>query len=173
MCVPAIIDASAFNLVTSRSCFELRKWIKRRDGIVIYSEKGKYWTELRKYPEFFNLLFSYRTANLAKPVSNVALKEAYIYFNNTNVTPISNDKHILALAKASNASVLCANDKNLEKDFKNSKLIPKSYGRSRSVYPLFKDKKRHIPQDSKVQNKYLTHRRCSKNKVIFNCVAAL
>jgi len=42
---------------------------------------------------------------------------------------ISNDQHILALSKISAVRLLCTNDSDLEKDFKNPKILNKPRGK--------------------------------------------
>ena len=48
---------------------------------------------------------------------------------------VSNDAHIIALAQISGARLLCSNDQDLHKDFKNKKLIDSPRGR---VYSTFR-----------------------------------
>lgn len=41
---------------------------------------------------------------------------------------ISNDAHVLALARCSNARLLFTNDRKLQEDFRNSKILPRPEG---------------------------------------------
>ena len=67
----------------------------------------------------------------------------------------SNDLHILALARTSNATLLFSNDKKLHDDFRNRKLLPNVGHRRRAVFP--------DTSSPKNQERFLSRRRC-KNR---------
>ena len=60
MCVRTLLDASAFRHVCESSArtagHQLRRWITRGDGIVVYSEDMAYATELDRYGMVGNCL---------------------------------------------------------------------------------------------------------------------
>ena len=47
----------------------------------------------------------------------------------------SNDKHVLELALASDALVLCSRDQKLQRDFIDPQILPRVGSRLREVYP--------------------------------------
>ena len=60
MCVRTILDASAFGHLCSgtknSAGDQLLKWIRRGDGVVVYSTYGKYYEELSKNRKAHELL---------------------------------------------------------------------------------------------------------------------
>ena len=129
----------------------LRKWIDQGHGILVYSEEGGYAGEIADHPKFLSLLSEYRRSDRARLIRAPSIEQEQQRVNALKVR--SNDRHILALAGASNARVLCAMDSKLQDDFKNSSILPKVGKKQRSVYPL--------DATSKVQREFLEKRRCT------------
>lgn len=48
MCVRTITDANMFGELLSDEVKPLRKWIKRKDSILVYPDGGKYHEELKR-----------------------------------------------------------------------------------------------------------------------------
>lgn len=129
----------------------LRKWIDQGHGIVVYSEEGGYAGEIAEHPNFLALLSEYRRSDRARLISASRIEKELKRVNALGVK--SDDRHILALAGASDARVLCSKDYKLQDDFKNSGILPKVGQKKRSVYPL--------NGKSSVQREFLSRRRCT------------
>ena len=138
MCTMVIIDASVFSKAlpsqNKRGDPELLSWIGRRHGIVAYEQTGGYGKELRKNQRVFDLFREYRRGQRAKLIAATALQKAEDQLQNAPIK--SNDRHILALALASDALVLCSGDKDLHKHFCNVRVLPKIGIQSRAIYPI-------------------------------------
>lgn len=178
MCVRTIIDTNMFGELLSDKIKPLRKWIERKDGILVYPDGGKYHEELKR------LGFSIHNLDIEQPQGphnkqhdhepkqskNIRLL-LRTYRRRGSVTRIrrscvevedecvatcsfrSDDPHIIALALASSALVLCTNDGNLKKDFTNCALLPRVGSKPRAVYPLH--------AQSAVQRNFVDRRKCA------------
>lgn len=162
MCTMVVIDTSVFSKILPRnreqSDSEVRAllpWIRGRHGIVAYEETSVYRDELRKNPRIWALFREYRRGQQAKLIGPPALEEAKERLQNATIR--SDDRHILVLALASNALVLCSNDRDLRKDFLDIELLPKISRQPRAVYP--------IGQPRKEQNEFLNGRKCPHRAV--------
>lgn len=137
MCIPAIIDASALGTVLDpREGAELRSWIQRGDGRVVYSNDGGYWNELKKSTRMFRLIEAYRRAGHARFVTADSIRAAEESLAHITTRSGTKDKPVLALAKVSDALVLCSDDSDLKDDFLDAGMLPKVGRRKRSVYPM-------------------------------------
>ena len=127
-----------------------RNWVGRKDGILVYSEGERYGTELSESRRTLDLIRSYRQRGspLLIPDSAVAAQNAQFAARRIR----SNDAHILALARASQALVLCTDDTKLRKDFLDSEVLEKVGRIRRGVYPL--------NASSTKQRKFVDRRRC-------------
>ncbi len=88
----------------------LRKWIEK-NGKVAYSPTKKFENELPK--RMREIFARYREAGKLKLVS----KEAVMRTQNSLTGLISNDPHIIALAKVAKVNLLVSSDKKLQRDF--------------------------------------------------------
>lgn len=126
----AIVDASVAGLVFTvpyrPEYLPLWRWIEKKDGKIVYG--GKLADELNRVPEAKRLLFRLKQAGLARLCSpqNVNNEETFV---RKQRLCRSNDPHVIALARISGARVLCTNDRDLEKDFKNPQLVPSPQGK--------------------------------------------
>ena len=155
MCIPTIIDASAFgDVLHSPAGADLREWIKRGDGRMVYSERGGYRNELARSEQMQVLVREYRRANRVHLVAADSIRVAEESLARVTTRSREKDKPILALALASRASVLCSNDQNLMADFRDTGLLPRVGGRRRAVYPT--------GASSAVRSQFLRQRRCPK-----------
>lgn len=150
MCIATIIDANGFGSFLNDVNSALRSWISRRDGFLVYSIEGDYAKEIQKSRRMMDVITAYRRNNAVKLISSEEIKAADMTLPDNIIR--SNDRHVLALAKASNALVLFSDDQDLQDDFRNSKLLPKIGGRSRSVYPVAQPRSRQL--------RFLGRRRC-------------
>ena len=92
----------------------IHNWLKKRNGTLVYSNHSAFRELSIRYQRSLILYVRDGKAKII-PKENVAreiqkIKKAY--------TLKSNDPHIIALAKASNTTVLCTKDKKLQIDFK-------------------------------------------------------
>lgn len=164
MCVRAIVDASAFRHIcepTPKSAGDqLRRWIVRGDGRVVYSpDDTGYADELGKNSEFRRLLRDYNQRGLAIEIESEHIQAALDQIPDPPVRQ-SDDPHILALAVASEATVLFSCDGPLRKDFANHQVLPNVGRRHRRSVP---DVLIGLPQDtSRTANrrKFLAKRQC-------------
>lgn len=163
MCVRTILDVSAFGHLCSEAKDsagdQLRKWIDRGDGVVVYSTYGKYNEELSKRKEARELLRSLVDDGKAEDVDRADYKAA-LHKIPSNPPRKSNDSHILALALASEATVLFSCDKNLRKDFANVEVIPKIGRQGRRSVPGLVEK---VPDDitkARERKRFLNSRKC-------------
>ena len=153
MCIATIIDASAFGAVLDPSAgTELRSWIDRGHGRVVYSNHGGYWDELVKSGRMLELIEAYRRADRARLVDAASVRVVEESLMHVATRSGAKDKPVLALAKASDALVLCSTDGELTDDFLDAQLLPKVGRRKRSVYP--------IARSGVTQRRFLGRRRC-------------
>lgn len=161
MCMVTIVDANVLwkmapaSNKAEKQDFELCSWIDRGHGVLAYSTKGKYYKELSHSTKIWNLFEEYRRAQKAMLIdkSEIEIAEGKL----RSMTIRSNDKHILALALASDALLLCSNDNKLKIDFADHNLIPKVGGKSRVVYP--------IDESPETRKDFLQERRCPNRKI--------
>ena len=120
----------------------VHQWIKRR-GKVIYSAEGKYACEMRDVPgksgekmrEMFKRYFQAgRAERIGKKECDSADKSLPADADlESNRPGKGSDRHILALAKAGGATLLCTGDKGLMSDFTDhvprGKVFPRGFKR--------------------------------------------
>lgn len=163
MCVRTVIDASAFRYVYEPSertaGHQLRRWIMRGDGVFVYSEDTSYATELNKCGEVRDLLSDFIQRGHA---IHITAAQVQTEKNRLPARPIrrSDDPHMLALAAASQATVLFSCDSDLQGDFANCNILPDVGRHKRRSFPL----KVNHPQDTTDagrRRKFLEARRCA------------
>ena len=98
----------------------VHKWLENQNGKLTYSDHKKLQKEMTK--EYRLNLETYHQAGRTRFVPKKEVSKEISKIKKAH-TLKSNDIHILGLAKASKAKVLCTKDKKLEQDFKN--IIPK------------------------------------------------
>ena len=111
MCM--VLDASKLGdfLNKKKDMKPIHKWLEQKSGKLVYSNQEKVQKELRQLQEYYR-------AGKALFIPKEKVEKEIIEIKKKHVVK-SNDSHMIGLAKASNAKVLCANDKKLCKDFKN------------------------------------------------------
>ena len=120
----------------------LRKWVED-DGRIVYYQHGKYMKEVER-ANATTLMEGYKGAGKAKLLDKGKYTNAIKKFNKLKIR--SNDKHILALAEASGATMLCTGDNKLKKDVKERiskvKIYPDSetYPNSKKAQETMLDK---------------------------------
>lgn len=153
MCIPTVIDASAFgDVLHSPAGADLNAWIMRGDGRIVYSNRGRYWNELARSKQMLDLMREYRRANPARLVAADLMRVAEESLTDVTTRSGARDKPVLALAMASGALVLYSTDQDLIADFLDTRLLPRVNRRKRAVYPT--------NQASAVRRRFLMQRRC-------------
>ena len=150
MCTKTIIDASVFGKFDAPQMRPFWNWMNNGHGILIYTDGGKYDKELReRAPTAYRRLTAYRQSGQFRLVKWDQVREYELALNRSSLR--SNDPHVIALARASDALVLCSCDGDLKRDFVNRALLPHVNRRQRAVYPS---------GDRKKQREFLHRRKC-------------
>jgi len=104
----------------------LWSWVRCKDGCIVYG--GALATELARVKEGARQLKVLSAAGKAyePPSGAVAVEERAV--RRLGIA-VSNDLHVIALARISKARVLCSADRYLHADFKNLRLLPAPKGR--------------------------------------------
>ena len=130
MCViiDADVAARVFAVPPEDDFAPLWKWIEHKSGKIVFGFAGKLGVEWKKLAKAKRRLLQMWRAGqaLQVPATRIEAEE-------NAVTKLaickSNDPHVIALARASGARILCTNDQNLETDFKNGELVPSPRGK--------------------------------------------
>ena len=164
MCVRTIVDASAFRHIcepTRNSAGDqVRGWIDRGDGRIVYSiDSTRYAEELERNRVFRAILRRYVQRGLAMEIGTESVQAAVHEIPGHPIRQ-SDDPHVLALALASEATVLFSCDRPLQKDFANHRVLCNVGGHPRRSVP---DVRIGLPRDtSRAANrrKFLERRKC-------------
>ena len=150
MCTAVIIDANVFGDIDKPEFDVLHSWLHGGHGFLAFTDHGRYAQELDRNNRMLMLLGAYRQAQRIKHVPANMVREVEYALDASAM--ISNDKHVLALAMVSGATILCSRDERLKIDFLNRELLPKVGRRKRAVYPL--------DQQRKERRQFLDGRKC-------------
>lgn len=90
----------------------IREWIGKK-GKIAYSPTSQFEKELKKHEKMKKQIDVYREAGKLKSVSKEKVENTQRHLQNL----VSNDPHIIALAKVSRTRLLVSGDKKLHKDF--------------------------------------------------------
>ena len=154
MCTNAIVDTNLLSLLYgSTRDAELYNWICDGHGNIVYTEY-KYsdcFIEIQQVSAARNIVDVLRRNGNLKLITDDEMKQNMIFDDNDIE---SDDPHIMALARAGDALVLCTGDQDLMKDFKNHKLLPKVGRRSRAIYPH--------KEEQKTRRSFLQQRECDR-----------
>lgn len=154
MCVVAIVDADSFPVLARRQGEGdnlFLSWIGSRHGILAVSNAGQYFAEIRKNGAVMELIRRYDQGGQLQKISADQLSVTDDQIAQKNLR--SNDSHILSLALASDAKVLCSKDDKLRDDFKDRDILPAFGPRRRLLYP--------IAGSSKQRREFLNRQRCA------------
>jgi len=126
MCV--IIDANLapriFNVPTPPEFRPLLRWIYSERGGLVFG--GLNMKELFRIKRARHAIKELRRHHRAIEILGTEAEQSRI---EADLPFVSDDPHIIALARLSNARTLCSEDNDLHSDFKNLKLIPRPKGR--------------------------------------------
>ena len=139
MCTVAVVDKNSFwriapspnKLDRKDSC--LTSWIEQGYGVLAYSTEGGYLEELADNERILRFFVEWRRQPIARLIGSCQLNHARSKLRHVEIR--SNDRHVLELALASEALILCSEDKRLQEDFVDPQIIPRIHSRSRKVYP--------------------------------------
>jgi predicted nucleic acid-binding protein len=125
-----IIDASVaglfFRVPHDANYAPVWTWIERRDGKIVYG--GELAGELNRLGSARRLLVELQRKGRAYLIQATRIQEEekrVVGMRNRR----SDDPHVLALARASGARILCTDDDDLEADFKNVEIVPRPRGK--------------------------------------------
>lgn len=139
MRIVAIVDKNSFWRIAPSekkadridSC--LISWIERGYGVFAYSLEGGYFEELADNERILRFFLEWRHQPWVRLIGACRLDDARSKLRDVEIH--SNDRHVLELALASEALVLCTEDKKLQKDFVDPQILPRIDSRSRQIYP--------------------------------------
>ena len=154
MCTAVVFDANVLGELVKPEFSLLHEWLSKGHGVLIYTDTGKYAQEVGKNGRMLKLLGEYRRAQVVRQITADAVRKANDTFNPTALKSGKKDQHILALAKAGDATILYSKDQPLGEDFRNQELLPKVGRRDRAIYPAKQPKSR--------RRKFLEARKCRK-----------
>ena len=103
-----------------------RDWLGRSNGGIIVAG-GRLFRELVQNPNFRSFFEARQQAGRAIRVPDSVVDAAEDELQSVDTR--SNDKHVLALARVSGARLLFTNDRALQADFRNSRIVPGTRGR--------------------------------------------
>jgi len=123
--VDANVAARVFAIPCDTDYAPIWNWIEDRDGKLVYGGRNR--TELERVGEARRRLFTLWQAGRAIRITaeRVSVEERIIAKLGRCR---SDDPHVIALARASGARVLCTEDVDLERDFKDRQLVPRPRG---------------------------------------------
>ena len=134
----AILDASVVSQVFGRRCPPAGKaffnWIAKRHGRLIVG--GKLDRELARNGGFRSWIRDALLSGKARRLDAALVSEAAARVEQEH-TCRSDDHHVIALAQLSGARLLYSNDKKLNEDFENPRLVPRPFG---SVYTTLEER---------------------------------
>ncbi len=130
MCV--IVDANlasrVFQEPAEADFAPVLKWILEQGGELVFG--GHLATELARMEKPRRFLRALLQAGRARRVSDESLDAEEMVVEATGHCR-SNDQHVLALARVSGARTLCTHDRDLQRDFRDPKLVSHQRG---SIY---------------------------------------
>ena len=128
MCV--IVDASVagrvFSVPHELDFVPLWRWLEKEDGKLVYG--GRLTEELDRLPKSKRLLAEMKRGGRALQFPRRDVDEEEQAVGRLRLCR-SNDPHVIALARVSGARVLCTNDRTLESDFTNLRLVSSPKGK--------------------------------------------
>jgi hypothetical protein len=127
MCV--IVDANLASAVfgdpTDADFVPVLHWLREGKGSVVYG--GQLAEELRRVESARIFLAALNQAGGARPLKDEEVCVETKRLRKTGQV-VSDDPHVIALARLSGARTLCSRDKTLHADFKNKRLIDNPRG---------------------------------------------
>ena len=136
MCERLILDTSASYIVLDKEVgmrdAYLKEWIRQGHGTLCYTVYGKLGTETRKTKSFMRKLETWQSRGRAIRASLEKMDEARNAIEGFKLR--SDDPHILQLAIACRAKILCTDDNKLKRDFED--VVARVIGEQTKLYPF-------------------------------------
>jgi len=126
--VDASVAAAVFSSPPQPDFVPVLDWLEQRDGCVVYG--GRLATELARLEKARRYLRTLLQAGRALLFPDEAIRVEEATVIRTGLCR-SNDSHVVALARVSGARTLCTDDGDLQRDFRNPRLLSHPRG---SVY---------------------------------------
>lgn len=118
MCI--ILDANLFSEYCSDRCKirPVREWVEGRKGKIVYSPTTKIKKEWYDYGPMKKKMIAYWRGGMLDQVDRMKVCDLTKELEKSGIL-VSDDPHIVALAKVSGATLLVTEDTKLIKDFKS------------------------------------------------------
>ena len=173
MCVRFIVDRNVLFVVMSKKSRRERdlgflEWYDNRHGLLCYAEETYAGEETRAEEKTYaeenadqmKMLRRRKEAGQAHVVVEQQMREARAQLDMSDFEIGSNDRDVLALSLAAEATILCTRDGSLRKDFQNLNID----GKVRKIYPV---SPQNPPPGTKErfrreQREFLERNRCEK-----------
>lgn len=126
--VDANLAAAVFASPPHSDFVPVLDWLEKRDGCVVYG--GRLAAELIRIEKARRYLLNLVRAGRARLVPDGPISTEERTVTKTGLCR-SNDVHVMALARISGARTLCTRDRDLQRDFRDSRLISDPRG---SIY---------------------------------------
>ena len=156
MCWSVIVDANCFGELKKPAGKVLLGWLGRRHGKLSYPAGGQGAKELRDSAAA-GLFEQLRLAGHAARRGKEALKKREAELDVRKMK--SNDPHMLALARVSEARLLVSKDQKLRLDFRGD-LLPDLTPQGHEKFPVHREIF-PIEDGADVQRQFLDERRCA------------
>ena len=155
MCVRTIVDTNVLsdlrggNDALQQGVHRPSAWIRRRDGLIVSTDGGRFADEINKVGRIKELYARWEKNRLLLMIPYEVVQEVERTLDLGTIQ--SDDPHVLGLALAGEAVVLHSDDKNLHHDFKSLGAV---HGVARSVYSY--------RATSVHRNRFLRSRKCTR-----------
>jgi hypothetical protein len=126
--VDANLASQALRELPEPEFVPLLNWLQTGGGILVVG--GRLTEELDRLEKPRHFVLDLLRAGRARSIPKVRVEEAEEVIEDSGHCR-SNDRHVVALARVSGARTLCTHDKDLQKDFRNPRLISAPRG---SIY---------------------------------------
>lgn len=173
MCTHFIVDRNALFVVMPKRSRRERdpgflEWYVKGHGVLCYAEetyaeegtRANEKTYAEENEDQMELLTEYKARGDARVVAEHQMREARTWLDMSGFKIGSNDRHVLALSLATEATILCTRDRLLKEDFRNLDID----GKIRKIYPVSpQNPPPEIEEQLKGEQKeFLERNRCEK-----------
>ncbi|SRR6266567_4359388 len=147
MCL--ILDTDVVHLVyprPSQQFVPVHRAVSDKRARLVYG--GELRREYQRMQGFWRILYRLDQEGSARAVPDNAVDTEMQHISQTGLC-VSNDPHIIALARVADVRLLCTNDRRLMRDFRNGALLsnPRGHVYTRANHAdLIRTKCRHVQQ---------------------------
>ena len=176
MCARFIVDRNALFVVMPKKPRRERdsgflEWYKNKHGLLCYAEetnaeeetRAKERTYAEENEDQMEMLREYKRLGRAHVAAEQQMREARTRLDMSDFKIGSDDRYVLALSLATEATILCTRDRLLKEDFRKLNNID---GKTRHAYPVSPQK---LPPEKgeqikikEEQKEFLVRNRCEK-----------